>query len=671
MINWNNLDTLTSFKELSEVERVNLAEVMSGENGAERVKDYSVPMTEDLTYNYAAKAVDDKVLAALAKLAKEAQLTEKYAALYNGEVINTGEKRLVLHQLTRGQLGDKVEADGVDKREFYVKQQQRIADFANKVHAGEITNAAGEKFTTVVQIGIGGSDLGPRAMYLALENWAKKNGTFKMEAKFISNVDPDDAAAVLNSIDVAHSIFVLVSKSGTTLETLTNESFVKDALKNAGLDASKHMIAVTSETSPLAKSDDYLAAFFMDDYIGGRYSSTSAVGGAVLSLAFGPEVFAQFLAGAAKVDEVSKNEDLLKNPAMLDAMIGVYERNVLGYPATAVLPYSQALSRFPAHLQQLDMESNGKSVNRFGEPVDYPTGPVIFGEPGTNGQHSFYQLLHQGTNIIPLQFIGFKNSQIGIVQGCGPATSLQDTPEYREAVKYCDYFCNFGILDPAIKGYFEPELLEAVKARGIDLSFMKDEDLEIIKNNTVDFLGQNIYSRLIVKPNKSGITAFTVNNAGNNDGTGKTARETRAIAGWFESDRDTDTRLNKWGREIYPKCAYNTLMLRKERYGNIPIYVTENGHGCYDVPDENGYVEDDDRIAFLNDYIGWILKAKEDGVNVKGYYCWSTMDLYSWINGYKKRYGLVRVDYEDGLLRRIPKKSYYWYRDFIAEHKDV
>ena len=170
------------------------------------------------------------------------------------------------------------------------------------------------------------------------------------------------------------------------------------------------MIAVTSETSPLAKSDDYLAAFFMDDYIGGRYSSTSAVGGAVLSLAFGPEVFAQFLAGAAKVDEVSKNEDLLKNPAMLDAMIGVYERNVLGYPATAVLPYSQALSRFPAHLQQLDMESNGKSVNRFGEPVDYPTGPVIFGEPGTNGQHSFYQLLHQGTNIIPLQFIGFKKA---------------------------------------------------------------------------------------------------------------------------------------------------------------------------------------------------------------------------------------------------------------------
>ena len=359
MISWNNLDTLVSYQELLSVERVNLAEVMSGENGAERVKNYSVPMAEGLAFNYGAKQVDDKVLSALAKLAEEAQLAEKYEALYNGEVINTGEKRMVLHHMTRGQLGASVTADGVDKRNFYLEQQNKIAAFANKVHAGEITNAAGEKFTTVVQIGIGGSDLGPRAMYLALENWAKKHELFKMKAEFISNVDPDDAAAVLSNIDVAHSIFVLVSKSGTTLETLTNESFVKDALASAGLDASKHMIAVTSETSPLAKSDDYLAAFFMDDYIGGRYSSTSAVGGAVLSLAFGPEVFEQFLDGAAREDELAKNKDLLKNPAMLDALIGVYERNVLGYPATAVLPYSQALSRFPAHLQQLDMESNG------------------------------------------------------------------------------------------------------------------------------------------------------------------------------------------------------------------------------------------------------------------------------------------------------------------------
>ena len=412
MINWNNLDTIQAYQELSKVAPVDLAEVMTGESGADRVKKYTVPMGAGLALNYAAKQVDDEVLTALEKLAEETQLTEKFEALYNGEVINTGEKRLVLHHMTRGQLGDAVVVDGVDKRAFYTEQQKKIAELADKVHKGEITNAAGEKFTTVVQIGIGGSDLGPRAMYLALENWAKANDTFKMEAKFISNVDPDDAAAVLNGIDVAHSLFILVSKSGTTLETLTNEAFVKDALKNAGLDASKHMIAVTSETSPLAKSDDYLAAFFMDDYIGGRFSSTSAVGGAVLSLAFGPEVFAQFLDGAADEDKLAKNKDLRKNPAMLDALIGVYERNVLGYGTTAVLPYSQGLSRFPAHLQQLDMESNGKSVNRFGEPVNYVTGPVIFGEPGTNGQHSFYQLLHQGTNIIPLQFVGFKNNQM-------------------------------------------------------------------------------------------------------------------------------------------------------------------------------------------------------------------------------------------------------------------
>ena len=413
MINWNNLDTVASFKELEAVAKVNLAEVMKGENGAERVRKYSVPMAEGMAFNYASKQVDDDVLNVLAKLADETQLVDKFAALYNGEVINTGEKRLVLHHMCRGQLGDAVVADGGDKRAFYTGEQAKIAEFANKVHAGEITNADGEKFTTVVQIGIGGSDLGPRAIYLALENWAKVNNTLKMEAKFISNVDPDDAAGVLATLDLPHSLFILVSKSGTTLETLTNESFVKNALKEAGLNPANHMACVTSATSPLAKSADYLAAFFMDDYIGGRFSSTSGVGGAVLSCAFGPEVFAQFLDGAAAADKTATNANIFENPAMLDALIGVYERNVLGYLDTAVLPYSQALSRFPAHLQQLDMESNGKSVNRFGDPVNYQTGPVIFGEPGTNGQHSFYQLLHQGTSIVPLQFVGFKNNQMG------------------------------------------------------------------------------------------------------------------------------------------------------------------------------------------------------------------------------------------------------------------
>ena len=420
MVTWKNMDTLEAYAKLQSAEKVQLAAVMSGENGANRVRNYTVPMGAGLNFNYGSRPVDEKILALLAEFAAEQELIGKFAALYNGEVINTGEKRRVLHHMCRGQLGEAVIADGVDKRDFYVGEQNKIAAFVNKVHAGEITNAAGEKFTTVCQIGIGGSDLGPRAIYLALENWAKVTGNLKMKAAFISNVDPDDAAGVLCTLDLAHTLFVLVSKSGTTLETLTNESFVKNALVEAGLNPANHMACVTSETSPLAASPDYLAAFFMDDYIGGRFSSSSGVGGCVLSLAFGAEVFADFLNGAAEADKLAKNENLLENPAMLDALIGVYERNVLGYPNTAVLPYSQALSRFPAHLQQLDMESNGKSVNRFGEPVNYATGPVIFGEPGTNGQHSFYQLLHQGTDIIPLQFVGFKNSQMGsdvVIQG--------------------------------------------------------------------------------------------------------------------------------------------------------------------------------------------------------------------------------------------------------------
>ncbi len=415
MINWKNFDTLASYGKLQSLKgKVCLQEAMAGEAGAARVAKYSAPMAGGLTFNYATREVDDEVIAALAELAAEAQLTEKYEALYSGMVINTGENRLVLHQLCRGQLGIDVINNRVNKREFYVSQQEKAGAFAQKVHAGEITNAAGEKFTTVVQIGIGGSDLGPRAVYLALENWARQNGTLKMEARFISNVDPDDAAAVLKTIDIPHSLFIVVSKSGTTLETLTNETFVRKALAEAGVDPSKHMLAVTSETSPMAQSPDYLEAFFMDDYIGGRYSVSSCVGGAILQLAFGPEVFSRFLAGAAEADALAKEKDITKNASMLDALIGVYERNVQGYPCTAVLPYSQALSRFPAHLQQLDMESNGKSVNRFGEPVDYVTGPIIFGEPGTNGQHSFYQLLHQGKTIVPMQFVGFKENQAGM-----------------------------------------------------------------------------------------------------------------------------------------------------------------------------------------------------------------------------------------------------------------
>ena len=282
MVTWENLDKQDSYKKLMSLKgQVILKDVLDGE----RVKSYSVPMAAGLTYNYASKQVNEQIITVLQSLSDEMQTTEKFQELYEGAMINTGEKRLVLHHLTRGQLGKDVISEGVNKREFYKSQQDAIAEFAAKVHAGEITNANGEKFTTVVQIGIGGSDLGPRAMYLALEQWARKNNKLKMEAKFISNVDPDDGAGVALSLDLAHSLFVLVSKSGTTQETLANELFVKGFLEKAGLNPSKHMIAVTSETSPLANNPAYLASFYIDDYIGGRYSSTSAVGGAVLSLA--------------------------------------------------------------------------------------------------------------------------------------------------------------------------------------------------------------------------------------------------------------------------------------------------------------------------------------------------------------------------------------------------
>ena len=410
MANWGNADTLAAYKKMLSLKgQVSLKDVLD----AKRVKEFSVPMAAGLTYNYAAKEVNAQILSVLQELADEAELVAKFKELYEGAVINTGENRKVLHHLLRGQLGADVIYEGNNLRTFYQTQQDNIAAFAEKVHSGKITNAKGEKFDTVVQIGIGGSDLGPRAMYLALEGWARKNGCLKMNAKFISNVDPDDGAAVMQSINPAKTLFVLVSKSGTTQETLANELFVKDYLKKAGLDASKHMVAVTSERSPLANNPGYLASFYIDNFIGGRFSSTSAVGGTVMSLAFGPDVFAQFLEGAHEADKTATNADIKKNPSMLDALIGVYERNAQGYPSTAILPYSQALSRLPAHLQQADMESNGKQVNRFGEKINYQTGPVLFGEPGTNGQHSFYQLLHQGTDIIPLQFIGFNDSQSG------------------------------------------------------------------------------------------------------------------------------------------------------------------------------------------------------------------------------------------------------------------
>ncbi|MGH0051837.1 MAG: glucose-6-phosphate isomerase [Sphaerochaetaceae bacterium] len=409
---FKNLDTSTAFQALKTLETGNLKQPLS----AERIKTCQVNIGSLLTYNYAAMPISEQHLSVLQELSDEFQLTEKYKALVDGHVMNTGEHRRVLHHLTRGQVGMKVEADGEDKGAFYQEQLSRIQTFSEAVRKGTILGSTGKRFTTVVQIGIGGSDLGPRAMYLALKGWCTSKGIEQMDAHFISNVDPDDAQAIINHLDMERTLFILVSKSGTTLETLTNRDLIIEAIKESGIegiDPAGHMVAVTSKSSPLASSSSVIDAFFIDDYIGGRYSSTSAVGAVILALAYGFDTVQLFLQGAHQADLAALETNITKNAALLDALIGVYLRNVCLYPTTAILPYSQALNRFPAHLQQLDMESNGKHVNRDGETLSYPTGPVIFGEPGTNGQHSFYQLLHQGTDIIPLQFIGFKNSQYG------------------------------------------------------------------------------------------------------------------------------------------------------------------------------------------------------------------------------------------------------------------
>ncbi|HHT81518.1 MAG TPA: glucose-6-phosphate isomerase [Spirochaetales bacterium] len=407
-----NIDKTDAYTHLKTIQPKDLATVLD----KERINEYQIEAACGLTYNYAAMPVDNQSLAVLQNLADEQQLIQKYRAILSGEVMNTGENRLVLHHLTRGQLLGKVIADGEDKGSFYAAELKRVEAFSEKVRTAQLVGSTGKPFKTVVQIGIGGSDLGPRALYLALKGWATAEDITQLEGRFISNVDPDDAAEVLGDMDFETTLFILVSKSGTTLETLTNRDLVLKAITDSGIrgiKAEKHMVAVTSKTSPLASSPSLLDAFYIDDFVGGRFSSTSAVGAVILSLAFGYPAFAQFLNGAHEADRLALETDITKNAALCDALIGVYLRNALDIPTSAILPYAQALTRFPAHLQQLDMESNGKSVNRMGEKLSYSTGPIIFGEPGTNGQHSFYQLLHQGTDTVPLQFIGFSSSQYG------------------------------------------------------------------------------------------------------------------------------------------------------------------------------------------------------------------------------------------------------------------
>lgn len=254
--------------------------------------------------------------------------------------------------------------------------------------------------------------------------------------------------------------------------------------------------------------------------------------------------------------------------------------------------------------------------------------------------------------------------KIGMAIDTGNVETAGTDEKSKIAARKADLFYNKWVTDTVFKGYFPADLFPLLKQTGIDLSFVKEEDKEIFMNGTLDFFGLNIYSRSYIKPYTSGETEVFMNNLG----AGSNVKEGIRIKDWFESDYDPNVPRNKWGRELYPKCMYDELMDIKKNYGAIPVYITENGHGGYEEADNNGYVKDDERIKIMNEFISYMFKAKQEGVNVKGYYAWSTMDLYSWVNGYEKRYGLIRVDY-DNSLKRIPKKSYYWYQDLIKKNK--
>lgn len=353
---------------------------------------------------YAAERVNKDVLNALYELAEEADVSQKMKAMQTGDVINkiegfASENRSVLHTAMRDQFDCPREENPAKRAASQAgKELKKLETFLEKIEG---------KFTDLIQIGIGGSDLGPRALSVATAAFQKP----KVKVHFISNVDPDDANSVLNLVNLKKTIVVVVSKSGTTLETLTNEEFVRERMTKMGLLPKDHFVAVTGEGSAMDDPNRYLASFYIWDFVGGRYSATSMVGAVVLGFALGYKGFVEILRGAHAMDHHVMTANARSNLPLLSALLGIWNRNFLGHGNVAIIPYSQALLRFTAHLQQLDMESNGKHIDKTGRLVNFSTGPVIWGEPGTNGQHSFYQLIHQGTDPLPLEFIGFKKSQ--------------------------------------------------------------------------------------------------------------------------------------------------------------------------------------------------------------------------------------------------------------------
>ncbi|MDO4258526.1 MAG: glucose-6-phosphate isomerase [Actinomycetaceae bacterium] len=372
----------------------------------------------DLYVDLSKNLIDDALLADLLALAEHTQVEQLRDAMYSGEHINTTEDRAVLHTALRRPKTDSLNVDGQDVIADVHDVLERIYSFADRVRDGQWVGVTGKPVSTVVNVGIGGSDLGPVMAYEALKPYVKEG----LECRFISNIDPTDAGEVTKDLDPETTLVIVASKTFTTLETITNARVVRDwflsALKEKGIinegdetgekeAISKHFVAVSTALDLVADFGiDPNNAFGFWNWVGGRYSVDSAVG-LSLAIAIGREGFADFLSGFHTMDRHFAEAAPAENVPLLMGLLNVWYVNFLGAESHAVLPYSQYLHRFPAYLQQLTMESNGKSVRRDGAPITYETGEVFWGEPGTNGQHAFYQLIHQGTRMVPADFIAF------------------------------------------------------------------------------------------------------------------------------------------------------------------------------------------------------------------------------------------------------------------------
>ncbi|MEU5521969.1 glucose-6-phosphate isomerase [Streptomyces sp. NPDC047860] len=361
----------------------------------------------DLRIDYSKHLVDDETLALLLELAEATDVYGLRDAMLRGERINVTEDRAVLHTALRAPRDAVIEVDGENVVPAVHAVLDRMADFAGRIRSGEWTGHTGRRIRTVVNIGIGGSDLGPAMAYEALRAYMDRELAFR----FVSNVDGADLHEALRDLDPAETLFIVASKTFTTIETITNatsaRTWLLDALGGGDSAVARHFVAVSTNAEKVRDFGiDTANMFEFWDWVGGRYSYYSAIG-LSLMIAIGPDRFREMLDGFRVVDEHFAGAPAEANAPLIMGLLGIWYNNFFDAQSHAVLPYSYYLSKFPAYLQQLDMESNGKSVDRQGRPVSWQTGPVVWGTPGTNGQHAYYQLLHQGTKLIPADFIGF------------------------------------------------------------------------------------------------------------------------------------------------------------------------------------------------------------------------------------------------------------------------